>query len=247
MSAKRAHKRNPGMQLRYNASPTCVAEDGTECSILSSKCKAKLYWRLHRAGDGAKTMCQHYRYCRSHTLHNESDLWCAFCSYNSTVWKSAGLAVMPRGEVDFIRKYLQAAGTDVQYCRQVVPDWWPYPVDFWNSESDTYIQVDGHVHWYGMHGCSSTKVQKSDMAFNEKAFACDARVVRVHTADISNTERIAAAIDAARDGCRIVLTAAYATQLISPNCIKVKYVAAVQETLSAACATTDSHGNILIR
>lgn len=246
MSARRAHKRNSGMQLRYNASPTCTAQDGTQCSILSSKCKAKLYWRLHRADDGAKTLCRHYRYCRPHTLQTESDLWCAFCNYNSAVWKSAGLAVMPTGEVDFIRNFMHATDTDVQYCRQVVPDWWPWPVDFWNSESNVYIQVDGHMHWYGMHGCSSSEVQKRDMAFNKKAFTNDARVVRVHTADISSTAQLAAAIESARDGCRIVLTAAYAAQLISPNSVEVRYVDALQETLGTDSAATDSHGNILI-
>ena len=156
------------------------------------------------------------------------------------------MAVMPKGEVDFIREFMHATGTDLQYCRQVVPDWWPWPVDFWNLESNVYIQVDGHMHWYGMHGCSSSEVQKRDMAFNKKAFTSDARVVRVHTADISSTQRLAAAIESARDGCRIVLTAAYATQLISPDSVEVKYVAALQETLGADCDATDSHGNILI-
>jgi hypothetical protein len=84
------------------------------------------------------------------------------------------------------------------------------------------------------------------MAFNKKAFTSDARLVRVHTADISSTEQLAAAIESARDGCRIVLTAAYAAQLISPNSVEVRYVDALQETLGTDSAATDSHGNILI-
>jgi hypothetical protein len=178
-------------------------------------------------------------------VKKESDLWCAICSYCITTWKSAGLAVIPTGEIDFIRKFLLVVRTDDQYCRQVVPDWWRWPVDFWNCELDIYIQIDGHVHWYGMHDRTSREVQKHDMDFNKAAYMHNARLVRVHTADICNTQQLVAAIDAAKAGCRIVLTPSYATQIISPDGIAVEYTVALQQTLGVSGCNVDSAGNII--
>lgn len=243
---KRAKVQDPAMQMRHSRTPVCVAADGSHVSIYSSDCKHKLYWRLHHCGDDARNLCPHHRYSRAHSLSKQSDLWCAICSYSSTAWKTAELAIMPAGELAFIKEFLQATGTDVQYCRQVVPGWWSWPVDFWNFEEDLYIQVDGHVHWYGMHGCDSKTVQQRDLEFNRLAYTNNARVVRVHIADVNSTAQLAAAIHAAKVGCRIVLTPSYASQKISPKGLDVKYPNAVCEILGIDHVNPDSNGNTLI-
>lgn len=241
-----ACKMNPSMLLVYKSMPVCKATDGAYRSIYSSKCKAKLYWKLHRCGDSAKQPCPHYRYCRPHALQKPSDLWCAVCSYDNAAWQSEGLALLPVGEESFIRNFLQVVGVDVQYCRQVVPDWWSWPVDFWNFEHNIYVQVDGHVHWHGMHGCTSEIIQNRDMAFNKKAYEHDACLVRVHSDDISNTQQLLAALGAAIAGGRIVLTQAYAQQSTSQNGKSVMYVEALLEKLGSHRFETDDQGNLLI-
>lgn len=237
---------NPSLLLCYNKTPTLVGPNGTNISIYSSRCKAKLYWRLHRCGDSAKQLCPHYRYCRPHALQKPSDLWCAVCSYNSAVWKSEGIALLPIGEESFIRNFLQPEGADLQYCRQVVAEWWSWPVDFWNYQHNIYVQVDGHVHWYGMHGCSSEQIQNRDMAFNKEAYEHDACLVRVHSADISNTQQLLSAISAAKAGCRIVLTQSYTQQIITQNGKSMKYIEALLQKLGSHNFVTDDKGNMLI-
>lgn len=154
--------------------------------------------------------------------------------------------MLPAGELEFIVNFLCALGCDVQYCRQVVPEWWHWPVDFWNYELDIFIQIDGHCHWYGMHRCTSGQVQQRDMEFNCEAYVHNARVVRVHTADICKTAQVQAAIDAAARGCKIVLSPSYALHFINPWGSDIKYVDAVQQKLPQCCIRQDVHGNTLI-
>lgn len=155
--------------------------------------------------------------------------------------------MLPAGELEFIMKFLCELGYDAQYCRQVVPGWWRWPVDFWNYELDIYIQIDGHCHWYGMRGCSSSRVQQRDLRFNKEAVKHNARVVRVHSADLVNQQQIQACLDAVAVGYRIVLSPAYATQCINPFGCRIGYVAAMRQQLPHCCFVTDSYGNTLIR
>lgn len=66
--------------------------------------------------------------------------------------------MLPACELEFIRKFLCEVGYDLQYCRQVVPSWRDWPVEFWDYELGIFVQIDGHSHWYGMHRCSSKEV-----------------------------------------------------------------------------------------
>lgn len=84
------------------------------------------------------------------------------------------------------------------------------------------------------------------MKFNKKAYEAEAHVVRVHSADIGKNTDVQAALAAAAHGCRIVLTASYAKQDISPTGTKLKYVAAVQQQLPQCSIQRDAFSNILI-
>lgn len=237
---------NKSLEFSFNKPPTCRAADGRAISIFSSECNVKLLWRLHKCGSSPRQLCRHFRCCAPNTLDKPSLLWCAICSYDAAEWKREGRALLPAGELDFIEKFLCELGCDTQYCRQVVPDWWDWPVDFWNYELDIYIQIDGHCHWYGMRDCTSSSVQKRDLRFNVKAVAKQARVVRVHSADLNNPLQIQACLDAVAAGCRIALSPSYATQCINPEGCEVGYVTAMQHKLPHCCFETDSYGNTLI-
>lgn len=153
---------------------------------------------------------------------------------------------MPAGELEFIQKFLCELGCDIQYCRQVVPDWWDWPVDFWNYELDIYIQIDGHCHWYDMRGASREEVQSRDLRFNVMAVQKNARVVRVHSVDIGNPQHIQAALAAVEAGYKIVLSPAYATQYIKHSDCEMYYVTAMQDMLPGKYFDTDSYGNTRI-
>ena len=153
---------------------------------------------------------------------------------------------MPAGELEFIQKFLCEMGCDTQCCRQVVPDWWYWPVDFWNFELDIFIQIDGHCHWYDMRGASSREVQQRDLSFNVMAVVVKARVVRIHSADVGNLQQIQAALDAVAAGFRIALSPTYASQYINPWGYEVDYVTTMQLLLPHSCFIVDSHGNTLI-
>lgn len=246
-SVTAAMKMNQGMLVNFNATPTHIAADGAERSIFSGQSKVKMYFRLHKCGDSPHKLCAHYRYCLPHSIKQPCDLWCAICSYDSMKWEHAGLTVLPIAEQQFITCFLHAMAADTQYCRQVVPDWWSWPVDFWKYDSDVYIQIDGHVHWHGMHNRSSSHVQKLDMAFNAAAYRHRARLVRVHSNDVGNLTQLATAIHAAQSGYSIVLTATYATQSISPGYKRMAYITTLQEKLGVTDVEISSSGNILIR
>ena len=153
---------------------------------------------------------------------------------------------LPAGELKFIVKFLYALGCDVQYYRQVVPEWWRWPVDFWNYELDIFIQIDGHCHWYGMHRCTSRQVQQRDMKFHCEAYVHNARVLRVHTADICKSVQVQAAIAAAVVGYKIVLSPSYGSQCMNLWGSGLKYVAVAQQQLPQCCNVQDVHGNTLI-
>lgn len=237
---------NTGLQFVFNKPPACTIADGNSASIHSSKCKVKLLWRLHKCGSSPRQLCRHFRLCEPSTLDTTSSLWCAICSYDAAKWKREGRTLLPAGELEFIEKFLCELGCDALYCRQVAPDWWDWPVDFWNYELDVYFQIDGHCHWYDMRGCTSSEVQRRDLRFNVQAFEKKARVVRVHSADLGNPWQIQAGLDAIAARYRIVLSPSYATQCINPEGFKIGYLTAMQQMLPHCCFDTDSYGNTLI-
>jgi hypothetical protein len=223
---------NKRLDLPCNGTPVYHPVGQPPVDITCSESSVQLYWKLHKRGGSARQQCGHYCYCTAHTVSKQSKLWCGICSYDAAAWKTERLAVMPACEQQFIVSFLVPAGLDKQYCRQVVPAWWSWPVDFWNFVSDTYIQIDGSSHWYGMHKASSQRIQKRDMKFNKAAVDKGARVVRVHAADVADTAALHAALSAVADGCNLVLSPAYATTYITYRNERVCYADAVQQQLS---------------
>lgn len=235
---------NKGLDLACNDTPVYHPAGQLPVRITRSESSVQLFWRLHKRGGSARQQCGHYRYCTAHTVRKQSSLWCAICSYDAAAWKSEKLAVMPACEQQFIVNFLVPAGWDRQYCRQVAPDWWSWPADFWNFELDIYIQIDGSSHWCGMHDVPAETVQERDMMFTQVAVSKGARVVRVHAADVCNYAALHAAIAAAASGRKVVLSPAYATTNITWQSHTLCYVEVLQQQLSLCYCYNDWYGNI---
>jgi hypothetical protein len=215
---------NAGLDLDQLRAPLLKLQCGSRVSITNSTGKHQLFWRCQ----GCDRDRQHYRMCTSKTLQSAQDLGCPFCPLrprgmlavpaHSTVWGSEGRFM----------QLLWSFGLDSDYCHQVVPPYWRWPVDFWNHADGFYVQVDGKHHWTGMHQYSRSEIAALDMKLNAAAVEARTPLVRVHAADLQNPSCVMAALAAAAAGAAIALTPSFASCMVEWQGKTVLYVAALQ-------------------
>jgi hypothetical protein len=150
-----------------------------------------------------------------------------------------------RSEGGFIQ-LLCTFGLDAEYCHQVVPDFWDWPVDFYSFEADCYVLVDDRHHWTGIHQYNKTDIAELDMALNLAAVDARAKLLRVHAADMLAPTWVPTALAAVRAGAAIVLSPSYADYMIEWQGRAELYAAALQrpgpDGHPRVCATTVEHG-----
>ena len=184
----------------------------------------------------------HYKLCTSRTIQKPSDLWCAFCSYNEREWADERKRLLPECELWFMA-VLMMAGIDQDFCMQVVPLFWHQPMDFYCLSKRYFVQVDGRSHWVGMRELSRDQALARDMQQNLAAIQAGASLVRVHEDDISNDACVLAALEAASQGCCIVLTPAYAAEQYMLNGNPGKYGHGLLSMAPNCCYDRDQYGN----
>lgn len=141
---------------------------------------------------------------------------------------------------------LRARNIDTDFALQVVPDFWQAPLDFYNMKHEYFVQIDGKCHWVGMHQHSSRAVIERDMQQARAAVAAGVSVVRVRMHDTHNYEAIDAGLQAATQGCCIVLTPAYASTRVFWNGLQLLYVEVLLSYCYNSCYNTDCYGNLTI-
>lgn len=168
-----------------------------------------------------------------------------FCMYSEQQWQQAGKRLLPACELEFMQ-FLRAHNIDTWFASQVVADFWPAPLDFYNMHHQYFVQIDGRCHWVGMHQRSSREVIERDLRQAEAAVAAGAGVVRVHVHDIHNHDAVAASLEAATLGYSIVLTPAYASARVWCDGQQLLYMHLLGSFVRNCCYDTDSYGNIRI-
>lgn len=138
------------------------------------------------------------------------------------------LASVCASEAAFMQ-LLWGFGVDQQYCHQVVPGFWSWPVDFYNYHAGFYVEVDGRHHWTGMHQYSQADIAQLDMRLNLAVISARKPLVRVLLPDIQNPSAVLAALQAAMNGAAIVLTPAYAQLSIVWQGKQLLYTEALRE------------------
>jgi hypothetical protein len=128
---------NRGLDVDQLHVPVLTLECGTHVNITNSKGLHKLFWKC----SGCDHDRQHYRLCTAKTLKSPEDLGCPFCPV-----RPCGQLVLPAGitvcssEGSFMQ-LLWAFGVDGEYCHQVVPPFWKWPVDFYNYVAGLWVLV----------------------------------------------------------------------------------------------------------
>jgi hypothetical protein len=202
---------NRGLDLDQLHVPVLTLECGTPVNITNSKGLHQLFWKC----SGCDHDRQHYRKCTAKTLQSQEDLACPFCPV-----RPRGQLVLPAGitvcssEGRFMQ-LLWTFGLDREYCHQVVPPFWKWPVDFYSYVAGLWVLVDDRHHWTGIHQYSKGDIADKDMRCNLAALGAGSVVVRVHAADMLNPSCVLAALvegaAAARAGAPVVLTPSYAS------------------------------------
>lgn len=156
---------------------------------------------------------QHYRKATPKTLSQAGALYCKLCMVCGDQPKRAGVT-MPCSTEQRFMSVLWLLGVDQCFMHQVVPPFWHRSMDFFNYVVGYYVQVDGSCHWKGMHGRSRGAVLDADFEQARRALEQGATLVRIHEADISRVEVVAAALAAAQGFVGIVLSPSYAEQQV---------------------------------
>ena len=212
--------------------------DGTSLPVGHYSGEYQLHWRLQGCPRGTP----HLQVATSTTVRDPCDLWCAFCMYSEEAWRQQGMRVLPACELSFM-DLLRRWGVDREFSLQVVPAFWPWPMDFFHMQQGYFVQVDGRCHWVAMYHHSTWVVLWRDMMQNMAAVQQGGRLVRVHTEDLGNADCIAVALESAAMGYTLVLTPSYSTALVRWGSFDVPYLQLLKWLVPNCQGHTDGYGN----
>lgn len=162
--------------------------------------------------------------------------------YSEEAWRQQGMRVLPACELSFM-DLLRRWGVDREFSLQMVPAFWPWPMDFFHMQQGYFVQVDGRCHWVAMYHHSTWVVLWRDMMQNMAAVQQGGRLVRVHTEDLGNADCIAVALESAAMGYTLVLTPSYSTALVRWGSFDVPYLQLLKWLVPNCQGHTDGYGN----
>jgi hypothetical protein len=189
--------------------PAVLVEGKVHSYISNSTEGVKVAARCERCVPG-KT---HYRIATPKTLSKKDALYCKMCPAAARPPAPAGVRMPYATEQSFI-DVLSELGVDEEFVYQVVPDFWGQCMDFYNYAADYFVQVDGSCHWKGMYQHKCEEVLGLDFSQAHSAVVSEAKLVRIHEADLSNVDVVQKTLEVAKGFTGVVLSPSYACQWV---------------------------------
>lgn len=184
---------------------------------------------------------RHYRKCTPKTLQQKNALHCRVCMVLAQQPVPHGVRMPPVTEQRFMSVLCQL-GLDEHFMFQVVPPFWPHPMDFCCYVSGYYVQVDGSRHWTDTFKEDCEKVLAADFEQACSALNDEGVLLRVHEADLGCIGVVAEALAAAVNHGGVVLSPSYAHQVVPYQGSKLLYMDALQCAVGRLRMTTYSSG-----
>lgn len=188
----------------------------------------------------------HYRMATPKTLSKKNALYCKMCPADERPPTPAGVHMPYKTEQSFIN-VVCSLEVDEQFMYQVVPPFWGQCMDFYNYAADYFVQVDGSCHWKGMRQRKCEEVLASDFRQAQRAVECDAVLVRIHEADVSNCVVVAKTLTAVQGFKGVVLSPSYAQQWVPWRGEMLLYTHALVRQYPNLAQNPGPHGVTLIQ
>lgn len=182
---------------------------------------------------------QHVHLRTPHGVKKPEDLECQLCPEfvgTRVEWQTE------RQVIEHIRQSENGHKLLQEVVCQWVPKWWSGRVDFYHYPSKTIIQVDGEPHFEGVRKLKPCTLLQNDMKCCSKVWQQQARMLRIHYADIdASAEYVQRCI--AKQGPFIVLSPSFAMVGCSQGSISWSYTPQLGRILGCS-AITDTDGTI---
>jgi hypothetical protein len=236
---------NKDVRLYDYEVPAVVAKGKVPVMIYSSTEGVKVVARCEGCCQGRR----HYRKATPKTLSKAGTLHCRLCLVGARLPKPAHVKMPHTTEQVFIAVLWQL-GMDERFMFQVVPsepEFWHRCMDFFNYVDGYYVQVDGACHWADMYKQSCVQVLDADFQQASDAIEHKVTLVRIHEADLTRVDVVAATLAAARGFVGVVLSPSYASQWVPCHGQKVLYTQALVSSTPNLAQSTGPSGVILIQ
>lgn len=198
---------NPGLVIQGdNARIACP--DGRGINITRTTQGLQLYMKAEGCRDGK----QHLLLITPHAAAKPGSMHCTICQCDSEQYTGQGL-VPSKAEIGFIGT-LKAVGLDEQTIWQVAVWWWKdrkAQIDACIYTIRLYLQVDGTKHTSTYKGKKAPSSITIDVDCCAAAWDAGVKLMRVHHADMGDSECLLDAVATARQQQCIVLSPGFST------------------------------------
>jgi hypothetical protein len=222
MALKAAQHLNRDVDM-YSYEVPAVVAGGEEPTMIYSSTEGV---RVAVRGEGCCPGRMHHRRATPKTLSQAGALYCRLCMVGARLPQPAGVRMPWSNEQSFMR-VLWELEMDEKFMHQVVPQFWHKAMDFYNYVEGYCVQIDGACHWKGMHGRKPEQVLDADFKQAQAAVERKVALVRIHEADVSCKEVVAATLAAVQGFVGVVLSPSFARQRVPCQGQRVLYTQAL--------------------
>jgi hypothetical protein len=168
--------------------------------------------QLYMNAEGCRPSKQHMMLRTPHAVSKPGSLLCTICQCAGEKYSGQGQAPS-KAELGFI-SMLASLELDQQTAWQVATWWWKErkaQIDAYIYTAKLYLQVDGSKHTSCFRGKKAASSIATDVDCCAAAWEAGASLMRVHHADIGNSESLLEAVVSAKQQQCIVLSPSFST------------------------------------